>query len=59
MNRKMAERNSVILSIRIPKDLLAELDNKVAISKRRSRNDWLLWAIRDGLRDRKGKEKRL
>ena len=51
----MAERNSVILSIRIPKDLLAELDNKVAISKRRSRNDWLLWAIRDGLRNRKGK----
>ena len=52
----MTERNSVILSIRIPKDLLAELENKVASSKRRSRNDWLLWAIRDGLRNRRRKD---
>jgi len=52
----MKERDSVILAVRIPKDLLLQLDNKVRISKRRSRNDWLLWAIKDGLRDRHAKQ---
>ena len=45
------ERDTVILSLRIPKDLLAKVNDKVARSDYRSRNAWLLSVIKEGLRN--------
>ena len=43
------ERDTVILAVRIKKDLMSEVNQKVA-RKKMSRNSWMLWAIRQGLR---------
>ena len=45
------ERDTVILSLRIPKDLLAKVNDKVAQGNHKSRNAWLLSVIKEGLRD--------
>lgn len=47
----MKERDTVILSIRIPKELLPQINEKVAKSKYDTRNSWFIWAIRQGLRN--------
>lgn len=47
----MKERATVILTLRIPKNLLDKVNDKVALSDHRSRNAWLLWTISEGLRD--------
>ncbi len=45
----MKERDTVILPVRIKKDLMLEVNQKVS-RKKVSRNSWLIWAIRQGLR---------
>lgn len=52
----MKERDTAILAVRIKKTLLAEIARKVAIIKQPSRNAWMTWAIKQGLRRHK-KEK--
>ncbi len=51
----MKERDTVILPVRIKKDLMAEVDQRVS-NKKQSRNSWLIWAINQGLRSHKKKE---
>lgn len=47
----MKERDTVILSIRIPKDLLPQLNERIARSKKyKSRNAWILRAVYRSLR---------
>ena len=45
-------RDTVILPVRIKKDLLKRLNEKVT-RKRVSRNSWMIWAILNGLRSHK------
>ena len=45
----MKERDTVILAVRIKKELLNSVQQRV--SKRKvSRNSWIIWAIKEGLR---------
>ena len=46
----MKERDTVILSVRIKRELYAQLGDAVKASKQPSRNAWLTWAISLGLR---------
>ncbi len=52
----MKKRDTTILAVRIKNDLLAQVIEKVA-KKGVSRNSWLLWAIRQGLRSHPRREK--
>lgn len=45
----MKERDTAILPVRIKKTLLSEVEQKVA-KKGVSRNSWLIWSIKQGLR---------
>jgi len=47
------ERDTTIISIRITKTLLAELDLVIPKTKRKTRNSWIAWAIQQGLRPHK------
>jgi len=47
----MKERDTVILPVRIKKDLMAEVEEQVPKTKQKSRNAWVIWAIKLGLRD--------
>lgn len=44
-----------VLFVRVDPELLRDIDKKVARSKYPSRTEWLLWVIKEGLRDRHGK----
>ena len=43
------ERDTTILPVRIKKDLLAEVEQRV-VKKKVSRNSWVIKAIKEGLR---------
>ncbi len=51
----MKERDTVILPVRIKKNILAEVNETVPKSKQKSRNAWLNWAIKNGLRPHRRK----
>ena len=44
-----------VLVMRVTQGLLERIDKKVSRSKSPSRTQWLLWAVREGLRDRHGR----
>lgn len=46
----MKERDTVILPVRIKKTLLNEIDDNLLKTKQKTRNAWLNWAIKNGLR---------
>lgn len=45
-----SERDTVILPVRIKKTLMTEIDRNLKSTKQVSRNAWLIWAIKQGLR---------
>jgi len=54
----MKERDTSILPVRIKKSLLAEVNGAVVKSRQKSRNAWLNWAIKNGLRPHRRKNER-
>jgi len=48
--REPGIRDTEILSVRIPKDLLPQIDATVKRSRQRSRNNWLNWVIKQRVR---------
>lgn len=48
------ERDTVILPVRIKKDLFSQVKERVA-NLSVSRNSWIIWAIKQGLRSHKKK----
>ena len=51
----MKGRNSRVIAVRVP-DQLYDLITKRAGKRVWSVNQWLLWAVKEGLRDRHGKK---
>ena len=51
----MKERDTIILPVRIKKDLMAEVDEQVPKARQKSRNSWVIWCIKQGLRKHGGK----
>ena len=51
----MKERDTVILPVRIKKTLMAEVEEQVPKTKHKSRNAWVIWCIKNGLRPHKRK----
>jgi len=49
------QRDTVILPVRIKKDLMAEVEEQVPQTKQKSRNSWVIWCIKNGLRPHKRK----
>jgi len=49
----MKERDTVIIPIRIKKHLIPKITQAVEISRKPTRNSWLIWAIGLGLRPHK------
>ena len=47
----MKGRNTRVLSVRIPEELYEKVQNRAAL-RQKTLNDWLLWAVNDGLRSR-------
>lgn len=47
--------NDALLVVRVDQELLDLIDKKVARSKYPDRSQWLLWAVKEGLRDRHAK----
>jgi len=52
----MKERDTLILPVRIKKDLMAEVNEQVPNTRQKSRNAWVIWCIKQGMRDHKKKE---
>ena len=52
----MKERDTVIVPIRVKKDMIPEIVKAVKSSRQPSRNAWLNWAISIGLRKHNKKE---
>ena len=50
------ERNTIIVAVRIKKELYAHVLDAVKTSKQLTRNAWLNWAIQQGLRRHKKEE---
>lgn len=46
----MVNRSTTTLTIRVTPELIGEIDAKVKVSKQKSRNAWITWAIKQGLR---------
>ena len=52
----MKPRDTLIIAVRIKKDLLPLIDEKVARSKKPSRNSWINWRLLGGLREHRRKQ---
>jgi len=50
----MKERDTVIIAIRIKKALSKEVKQRIG-NRKVSRNSWLIWTIKEGLRSHKKK----
>ncbi len=51
----MKERDTEILPVRIKKELYNQIDQAVKRSRQPSRNAWMNWLIKEGLRSHQGK----
>ena len=52
---KSDRRDTAILPVRVKKSLLLELNQAVKASRQPSRNAWMIWLIKEGLRSHKSK----
>jgi len=50
-----SKRDTVILPVRIKRTMLGDIENRVS-RKKVSRNSWMIWAIKEGLRSHTKKE---
>jgi uncharacterized protein (DUF1778 family) len=51
----MKGRNTRILSARVSEELYQKVKARAEL-RQKTINDWLLWAVNDGLRDRHGRK---
>jgi len=52
----MKERDTVILPVRVKKELYSQIDQAVKRSRQPSRNAWMVRLIKEGLRPHRKKE---